>query len=93
MQADHISDPKLQAIVSALWGYFGLPPSKLACLYYALPTFGYLKEGGYYPIGRSQKISDSLAAIIKSRGGEIARRVYRQGRGRSHRRSGRAHLD
>ncbi len=71
MLTERIKDPKLQAIVSSLWGYYGLPPSRLACLYYALPTIGYLRNGGYYPIGRSQKISDALADFIRRRGGEI----------------------
>jgi phytoene dehydrogenase-like protein len=30
MMSEHITDAKLQAIVSALWGYFGLPPSPWA---------------------------------------------------------------
>lgn len=67
----HIQNPKLKAIVSALWGYFGLPPSKLANIYYALPVIGYLEQGGYYPVGRSQKISDSLVKFIEERGGKV----------------------
>jgi all-trans-retinol 13,14-reductase len=71
MMSEHIKDPKLQAIVSALWGYYGLPPSQLASLYYAMPTIDYMTEGGYYPIGRSQKISDALTEFIRERGGEV----------------------
>ena len=67
----HIKDPKLKGVVSALWGYFGLPPSKLASLYYILPVIGYLEGGGYYPIGRSQKISDALRRFIEERGGKV----------------------
>ena len=66
-----IKNPKLKAIISSLWGYYGLPPSKLSSYYYALPTISYLKEGGYYPIGRSQKISDALVKFIKDRGGKV----------------------
>jgi phytoene dehydrogenase-like protein len=75
MMSEHITDAKLQAIVSALWGYFGLPPSRLASLYYAMPTLGYLTEGGYYPIGTSQKISDALMEFIRKRGGEVKLRT------------------
>ncbi len=75
MMSEHITDAKLQAIVSALWGYFGLPPSRLASLYYAMPTLGYLTEGGYYPIGTSQKISDALMGFIRKRGGEVKLRT------------------
>jgi phytoene dehydrogenase-like protein len=67
----HLKDPKLKAVVSELWGYFGLPPSKLASLYYILPLMGYLEGGGYYPVGRSQKISDALRRFIEERGGKV----------------------
>ena len=70
-QDAYIKDPKLKAIVSSPWGYFGLPPSKLASIYYALPVAGYLAEGGYYPIGKSQKISNALADFIEERGGKV----------------------
>ncbi|KPK99292.1 MAG: hypothetical protein AMJ91_08265, partial [candidate division Zixibacteria bacterium SM23_73_3] len=70
MVDDRIKSPKLKAIVSALWGYYGLPPSKLASIYYALPTISYLQDGGYYPIGRSQKISDAFVKFIEERGGK-----------------------
>jgi len=66
-----IKDPKLKAIVSSLWGYYGLPPSKLASIYYALPTIGYLEQGGYYPVGKSQKISDAFVKFIRDKGGEV----------------------
>jgi len=70
-QASYIKDSKLKAIVSSLWGYFGLPPSRLASIYYAMPVIGYLAEGGYYPVGKSQKISNALAKFIEERGGEV----------------------
>lgn len=66
-----IKNPKLKAIISALWGYYGLPPSKLASIYYALPTIGYLQEGGYYPKGKSQKISNAFVKFIEERGGKV----------------------
>jgi all-trans-retinol 13,14-reductase len=71
MMDARIKDPRLKAVVSALWGYYGLPPSKLASFYYALPTYEFLEQGGYYPKGKSQKISDALAAFIASRGGKV----------------------
>jgi all-trans-retinol 13,14-reductase len=66
-----IEDPKLKAIVSVLWGYYGLPPSRLSCFYYALPTLSYLQDGGYYPVGRSQKISDAFVKFITDNGGTV----------------------
>ena len=66
-----ITHPKLKAIVSSLWGYYGLPPSKLSPYYYAMPTYGYLKNGGYYPRGKSQKISDTFKRFIEGYGGKV----------------------
>lgn len=71
MVATRITDPKLKAIVSGQWGYYGLPPSKLSCFYYALPFMGYLTYGGFYPKGRSQDISNAFVQFIKERGGTV----------------------
>ncbi len=71
----HVKGSNLKAVISALWGYFGLPPSKLASLYYILPVMGFLQDGGYYPVGRSQKISDALRRFIEERGGKVMLRT------------------
>ena len=71
MLDERVRNTKLKAVVSGLWGYFGLPPSKLSPFYYAMPLMGYLEGGGYYPVGTSQRISDALAALIKKNGGEV----------------------
>jgi prolycopene isomerase len=67
----HLTDPKLKAVVSAQCGYYGLPPSRLACFYYALPFMGYLAGGGFYPRGRSQALSDAFVAYIEAHGGTV----------------------
>jgi all-trans-retinol 13,14-reductase len=66
-----ITDPKLKAIVSVMWTYYGLPPSRLSSFYYAIPTIGYLEQGGYYPRGRSQTISNAFAQFIEQHGGKV----------------------
>jgi prolycopene isomerase len=66
-----LKNPKLKAIVSGQWGYYGLPPSKLSSFYYAIPNIGYLTGGGFYPKGRSQTISDALARFITGHGGKV----------------------
>jgi all-trans-retinol 13,14-reductase len=71
MMDSRVKDPKLKAILSSQWGYYGLPPSKLSCFYYALPFLGYLKGGGFYPKGRSQDISNAFARYIGNHGGRI----------------------
>jgi len=66
-----LKDAKLKAIVSALWGYYGLPPSRVSPFYYAMPTISYLRDGGFYPVGRSQAISDAFAKYIEEHGGKV----------------------
>ena len=66
-----IGDAKLKAILSALWGYYGLPPSKLASIFYAMPTMSYLQQGGFYPRGRSQTISNALVKFIEGHNGNV----------------------
>lgn len=68
---EKIKNPKLKGIISALWAYYGLPPSKLASIYYAFPTYDYLAAGGFYPKGRSQTISNALVGFIEARGGKV----------------------
>jgi len=74
-----LKDPKAKALVSFCCGYYGLPPSKLACFYYAIPTYGYLSQGGYYPVGKSQAISDALVKFIETRGGKVQLRTSVEG--------------
>lgn len=71
MMDARLDDAELKAILSAHWGYFALPPSRLAALYYAIPVMGYLRGGGYYPRGRSQHLSNLFADCITSGGGEL----------------------
>jgi len=66
-----IKDAKLKGIISAQWGYYGLPPSKLASIYYGMPLYAYLTGGGFYPRGRSQTISNALVNFIEKRGGRV----------------------
>ncbi|MBN1271627.1 MAG: NAD(P)/FAD-dependent oxidoreductase [Candidatus Aminicenantes bacterium] len=75
MMDDRIQSPKLKAIISGLWGYFGLPPSKLSPYYYAMPLLDYLESGGYYPVGTSQAISNAFAGLIKKNKGKIQLRT------------------
>ena len=68
---DYVKDPELQNVLSALWGYYGLPPSRLSGFYYANATGGYLKHGSYYIKQRSQDLSNTIAEVIEVNGGNI----------------------
>jgi prolycopene isomerase len=68
---DYVKNPDLQHALGSLWGYYGLPPSKLSGFYYANATGGYLKNGSYYIKQRSQDLSDAMAGAIELQGGSV----------------------
>jgi prolycopene isomerase len=71
MLADFIKDAKLGAIISAGWGYVGLPPSKVS----ALTMAGYLYtahfEGHNYLKGGTQVLANTLVKALRKYGGEL----------------------
>jgi prolycopene isomerase len=71
----HVGDPELRAVFSTLWGYFGLPPSRLHAGTFALGWRSYHRDGGWYPVGGSRALSRALEAKILEHGGRV---VYRQ---------------
>jgi len=68
---EYVKAPALQDMLSSLWGYYGLPPSRLSGFYYAVATGGYLKNGSYYIKKRSQDLSYALANVIEGSNGKI----------------------
>ncbi|XXM71418.1 phytoene desaturase family protein [Lysinibacillus sphaericus] len=74
MLDEFVQSPKLKSLLSQFWGYFGLPPSKLSANYFAYAWTDYHHYGGFYPVGRSQSISDKLISVLESMGGEVMTR-------------------
>jgi len=69
---DHyLANPELKNFIGMTWGYYGLPPSKLAAFYYLLPMAEYLTHGGQYIVGTSQALSDAMSAVITQAGGKV----------------------
>ena len=68
---EHVKDPKLRAILSIYWPYYGLPPSKLSGFYYSIATAAYIRYGGHYIKNRSQDLSDALMNAIEAAGGTV----------------------
>ncbi|MFB5759621.1 phytoene desaturase family protein [Paenibacillus medicaginis] len=56
---------------TALWPYYGLPPKRLAALYFFIPWLGYHLEGTYYIQGGGQALSNALVDVIQSAGGQV----------------------
>ncbi len=68
--ATHVHDPQLKSVLSVLWGYYGLPPSRMNALYFAIATGEYIVHGGQYYKTRSQELSDTLMEMVAEYGGE-----------------------
>ena len=66
-----VKDSVLRDILAGLWGYYGLPPSKLSGFYYATATGEYLKSGSYYIKPNSQALSETLVQVIEASGGKV----------------------
>lgn len=66
-----LKDKKLMAIVSQLWSYYGLPPSKLSAIFFSYPWHDYICNKGYYPKGGSRAISTALMNITQKNKGEF----------------------
>lgn len=67
----HIGDERLHAVVSTLWGYFGLPPSKVSAGLFCLALNSYHTTGAWYPRGGSQAMSRAIVEGIMLRGGSV----------------------
>jgi all-trans-retinol 13,14-reductase len=61
-------NPRLQAIFTAQWGYYGSTPSRSCFAIQALVTKHFL-HGGYYPVGGSQRIAETLLKTVADAGG------------------------
>ena len=63
-------DKDLIAVLCGQWGDMGLPPKKSAFMVHAMIARHYL-YGGFYPIGGSWKIAESIIPKIQKAGGEV----------------------
>ncbi len=61
-------DPRLRAVFTAQWGYYGSPPSRSSFAIQALVVKHFL-YGGYYPVGGSKEIARSLLRTVANAGG------------------------
>jgi len=63
-------DQELIAVLCGQWGNMGLPPKQSTFLMHAMIVRHYL-HGGYYPVGGSWRIADSIIPKIQAAGGEV----------------------
>lgn len=59
---------RLKAIVVSQWGNYGLPPAQSSFIIHAAVVQHYF-AGGYYPLGGSHKIFESIEGTLAEKGG------------------------
>ena len=59
---------KLRALLCSQWGDYGIPPAKSSFVIHCSVACHYFK-GGYFPVGGSGKIAESIKPIIEKHGG------------------------
>jgi phytoene dehydrogenase-like protein len=69
--AQHIKSTEVRGLLSAFWMHYGLPPSRLNALFYAIATGQQLVTGGQYFKTRSQDLSNTLMETIIENGGQV----------------------
>jgi all-trans-retinol 13,14-reductase len=68
--ARHVTDPGALKWINTLGGYVSEEPGKMTVAE-IVPIFGYYFHGGYYPLGGSGTMAESLVAAIERRGGSV----------------------
>jgi phytoene dehydrogenase-like protein len=68
---EYFQDPVLKAVLSAYWGYLGLPPSRLAFTYLAMLFFTYIEFKPFHLNGGSQALSNAIASRFLAQGGTV----------------------
>lgn len=63
-------DETLIAVLTGQWGDCGMPPRESSFIIHALIAKHYL-HGGYYPVGGSSKMAETIIPVIQQSGGEV----------------------
>ena len=64
------SDADLIAVLTGQWGDMGLPPKRSAFMVHAMIARHYM-HGGFYPIGGSWQMAETIIPQIQKTGGEV----------------------
>jgi len=72
--AELTTNPRLKAIFTAQWGYYGSVPSRSSFAMQALVVKHFF-HGGYYPVGGAERIATTLLGTVADAGGWTAIRA------------------
>jgi len=62
------SDERLKSVLTAQWGYYGVPPARSSFAIHALVARHFV-HGGFYPKGGAARIAESLLSTVANAGG------------------------
>jgi prolycopene isomerase len=68
---EHFRDPRLKALLSAIWPYFGVPPSAVSFMQFASMLINIMATGTSYSLGGFQVLADAFVAALEQHGGEL----------------------
>jgi phytoene desaturase len=71
MMDEYLTDPRLKTLFSSLWGYLGLPPSRLAFSKWSSMLMSMLGAGTYYCKGTFQNLVNLFVEAVEKYGGEV----------------------
>ncbi|WP_273854155.1 phytoene desaturase family protein [Guptibacillus spartinae] len=74
LTSSFLQDPKAIYSFSALWAYYGTPPTQGGAMFFAYAIMSYFKEDIYYSKGSFQKLADVFVKRIQSLDGEVCLR-------------------
>jgi prolycopene isomerase len=66
-----VTDGRLQAALSGLWPYMGVPPSRLTFTGFCSMLMSMLDRGPAYCRGGFQSLADALAGVVTAAGGRL----------------------
>ena len=67
----YLESDEAKALATTLWGYLGLPPSRLSAGQFALTLLSYHTAGAWYPTGGSGAMSFAIMDAIIEGGGAV----------------------
>lgn len=68
---EYTDNMQLKAVISGQNGDYGNPPGDVSVMLHCSLALHYFRDGGFYPRGGGQAISDALAASVERNGGTV----------------------
>lgn len=71
MVSQFVTDPICRSVLSTLWTYLGLPPSRCSAVAFSVMMMSFINENAYYVKGTFQNLANAFVQALEKHGGEI----------------------